>query len=187
MTGARTRTRADAVRNFERVLKAAAEVLAEKGSDAAVPEIAARAGVGKGTVYRCFPTKEHLVSAVLAERVRGFTRQIDAAAEQPDAWAAFNAMLDGWAAQQASDCTFAEGLAQDYVVAEMREAKAEMYAALERLLARAKAEGRMRADAGADDVRVMFGGMARMLRADGNRDPAAWRRHAALVAAAFRA
>src|SRR3954468_1866189 len=57
------RRRADAVRNYERVIAAAAEVLAEKGPEACVPEIAARAGVGKGTVYRCFPTKEHLVPA----------------------------------------------------------------------------------------------------------------------------
>ncbi|HET8952358.1 MAG TPA: helix-turn-helix domain-containing protein, partial [Solirubrobacteraceae bacterium] len=64
------RTRADAVRNSERVLAAAAEVLAEKGAEAGVPEIAARAGVGKGTVYRAYPTKEHLISAVLAERIR---------------------------------------------------------------------------------------------------------------------
>ena len=66
------RTRADAVRNYERVLAAASEVLAEKGAEAGVPEIAARAGVGKGTVYRCFPTKDHLVSAVLGERLRWF-------------------------------------------------------------------------------------------------------------------
>ena len=66
------RTRADAVRNYERVVAAAAEVLAEKGAEAGIPEIAARAGVGKGTVYRCFETKEHLIAAVVAERVRWF-------------------------------------------------------------------------------------------------------------------
>jgi AcrR family transcriptional regulator len=187
MTAGAARTRADAVRNYERVLNAAAEVLAEKGADAAVPEIAARAGVGKGTVYRCFPTKEHLVGAVLAERVRSYTRSIESAAEHPDAWTAFERLLAGWAERQATDCTFAEGLGHDYPLPEMREAKTEMYAALERLIARAKAEGRMRDDASADDVRVMFGGMARMLRADGNHDPAAWRRQAALVAAALRA
>ena len=59
----------------ERVLAAASEVLAEKGAEAGVPEIAARAGVGQGTVYRCFPTKEQLIGAVLTERLRwGFLR-----------------------------------------------------------------------------------------------------------------
>jgi len=83
------RTRADAVRNYERVLSAASEVLAEKGAEAGVPEIAARAGVGKGTVYRCFPTKEHLVAAVATERARWFERQARAAAADPDPWRAF--------------------------------------------------------------------------------------------------
>jgi AcrR family transcriptional regulator len=62
------RTRVDAVRNRALVIAAAAEVFAEKGEAALVPEIAARAGVGKGTVYRCFPTKDHLVAAVAIER-----------------------------------------------------------------------------------------------------------------------
>ena len=124
---------------------------------------------------------------MLAERVRSYTRSIDAATGQPDAWAAFEALLGEWAERQATDCTFSQGLAGDYTLVEMREAKAEMYAALERLIARAKDERRMRQDATAEDVRVLFGGMTRVLRADGNRDPAAWRRHAALVAAAFRA
>ena len=87
------RTRADAVRNYERVIAAASEVLAEKGAEAGVPEIAARAGVGKGTVYRCFPTKDLLVSAVLVERLRWFTDAARAAAERPDAWDAFVELL----------------------------------------------------------------------------------------------
>ena len=79
-----TRTRADAVRNRARVVAAAAEVFAEKGEDAVVPDIAARAGVGKGTVYRCFPTKEHLIAAVATERARWFEREARAAAADPE-------------------------------------------------------------------------------------------------------
>ena len=59
--------RADAVRNRERVVAAAAAVFAERGVEAGVPDIAARAGVGKATVYRSFPTKEHLIAAVVTE------------------------------------------------------------------------------------------------------------------------
>ena len=88
-----TRTRADAVRNRARVVAAAAEVFAEKGEDAVVPDIAARAGVGKGTVYRCFPTKEHLIAAVATERARWFEREARAAAADADPWAAFRAFL----------------------------------------------------------------------------------------------
>ena len=91
MSAVAARTRADAVRNRERVVAAAAEVFAEKGEAAVVPEIAARAGVGKGTVYRCFPTKDHLVAAVASERVRWFEREARAAAAADDPWAAFGA------------------------------------------------------------------------------------------------
>src|ERR671928_1525492 len=97
-----TRTRADAVRNYERVVSAAAEVLAQKGAEAGVPEIAARAGVGKGTVYRCFATKEHLVAAVLADRLRAFAERAEEAAAKPDAWQAFADLLAESAERQAT-------------------------------------------------------------------------------------
>ena len=181
------RTRADAVRNYERVVAAAAEVLAEKGADAGIPEIAARAGVGKGTVYRCFETKEHLIAAVVAERVRWFAEAIEVAAKRPDAWEAFAELLSDAAERQASDCMFAEGLAHGAGLPEVVEAKATMLAAMDGLMARAQAEGRMRRGATSADVHVLFGGMARMLRAAGNRDPVAWRRYGELVAEAFRA
>jgi AcrR family transcriptional regulator len=181
------RTRADAVRNSGRVLAAAAEVLAEKGAEAGVPEIAARAGVGKGTVYRCFPTKEHLVSAVIAERLRWFAGQAREAAERPDAWAAFVALLCDSAERQAGDCTFSSGLANESALPEVAEARKAMLDALDALMARAQAEGRMRQGVTSRELKTLFAGMAQMLRAEGNRDPAEWRRYAGLVADAMRA
>ena len=181
------RTRADAVRNAERVLAAATEVLAEKGAEAGVPEIAARAGVGKGTVYRCFPTKEHLVSAVLIERLRWFTAQTEAAAERPDAWQAFVELLLDSAERQATDCTFSAGLVLESALPEVAAAHEAMLAALDALMARAQAEGAMRRGVTSREVKTLFTGTAQMLRADGNRDPAVWRRYAELVANAVRA
>src|SRR6266700_6667819 len=61
--------RADAARNREKVLRAAREAFAESGYGVPLDEIAARAGVGPGTVYRHFPTKEALFQAVVAARV----------------------------------------------------------------------------------------------------------------------
>ena len=184
---AHPRTRADAVRNAERVLAAASEVLAEKGAEAGVPEIAARAGVGKGTVYRCFPTKEHLVSAVLAERLRWFAEKTRAAAERPDAWQAFVDLLLDSAERQATDCTFSAGLVHESALPEVVAAHEEMLAAMDALMARAQAEGTMRVGATSREVKTLFAGAAQMLRADGNREPAVWRRYAELVANAVRA
>jgi AcrR family transcriptional regulator len=181
------RTRADAVRNAERVLAAATEVLAEKGAEAGVPEIAARAGVGKGTVYRCFPTKEHLIAAVLTERLRWYTERALAAAEQPDAWQAFVELLVDSAERQAGDCTFSAGLAHESAIPEVTAAREAMHDAMDALMARAQAEGTMRAGVTSRDVKVLFAGVAQMLRSDGNRDPADWRRYAELVANALRA
>jgi AcrR family transcriptional regulator len=184
---AATRTRADAVRNYERVLAAASEVLAEKGAEAGIPEIAARAGVGKGTVYRCFETKEHLVAAVLAEWVWSWTETIAAATDRPDAWEAFTDLLADSGERQSRDCTFSDGLGHDSTLPALAEAKAVMYGELDRLMARAQEQGRMRPGATSQDLRVLFAGMAHTLRSDGIRDPAVWRRYASLVADAFRA
>ncbi len=86
--------RADAIRNRERVIAAAASVLAELGPEASVDDVAARAGVGRATVYRCFPTKEHLVAGVAAERLRRFEQLATDALEEEDAGAAFRQVCD---------------------------------------------------------------------------------------------
>jgi AcrR family transcriptional regulator len=182
-----TRTRADAVRNYERVVAAASEVLAEKGAEAGVPEIAKRAGVGKGTVYRCFPTKEHLVSAVVSERLRWFTDAARAAEARPDAWEAFVELLCDSAERQATDCTFETGLAHVSALPEVAQAREAMHEAIDVLMARAQAEGRMRQGVTSHDMKILFAGTTHMLRAEGNRDPATWRRYAGYVADALRA
>lgn len=65
------RMRADAVRTRKALLKAAAEVFAEHGAEASVAQIAVRAGIGKGTVFRHFPTKEDLFAAIISEEIDG--------------------------------------------------------------------------------------------------------------------
>src|SRR4051812_49482756 len=124
------RTRADAVRNRARVIAAAVDVFAEKGEDAVVPEIAARAGVGKGTVYRCFPTKDHLVAAVATERVRWFEREARAAAAADDSWTAFGAFITRFADAHACDRGMVFSMSQDIELPELTEARAAAQAAV---------------------------------------------------------
>ena len=181
------RTRADAVRNRARVVAAAAEVFAEKGEAALVPEIAARAGVGKGTVYRCFPTKDHLVAAAATERARWFEREARAAAADADPWAAFSTFMVRVAVEHSRDRGLAFSMANGFVTPERREARAAAIDALRALMDRAIAQGVMRPDADPGDFKVLLGGIARSLSAEGEDDPAVWRRFAGLVADALRA
>ncbi|MCW2935286.1 MAG: putative transcriptional regulator, TetR family [Actinomycetia bacterium] len=86
--------RADAQRNYDAILAAARTVFGESGADAPMEDVAREAGVGQGTLYRRFPTREHLFAAILQERVD----ELDAAARRlldaPDAWQALREWLE---------------------------------------------------------------------------------------------
>jgi AcrR family transcriptional regulator len=179
--------RADARRNRERVIAAAAEVFAQKGLDAGVPEIAARAGVGKATVYRSFPSKEHLVAAVAGERLAWITELVTAALDAQDAGAAFRDVLLRIAEQQAGDWAVAGSLAADIHLPDLDRARDTAQAAFEALIDRGRAAGALRPDATAEELRVLFTGVAQVLRAADERDPRVWRRYGELVADALRA
>jgi AcrR family transcriptional regulator len=87
--------RADARRNLERVLDAAEEVFAEEGPDASVAEIAHRAGVGQGTVFRRFPTKDDLIFAVVERHVAQMHALAEEALKSPDPGEAFFGFIRG--------------------------------------------------------------------------------------------
>ena len=179
--------RADAVRNRERVIAAAAEVFAERGIEASVPEVAARAGVGKATVYRSFPTKEHLVAAVVNDRIDEYERRARELLADKDAWDALHTLLSEKASEHCGDRSLASALHAGIAADLLAEARRRMWGAIGELMARAQAEGRMRADATPAELRVLWLGTTRMLAADGVDDPAEWRRYAALVLDALRA
>ena len=81
--------RADALRNLDRVLGAAEECFAERGVDVTVDEVARRAGVGHGTVFRRFPTKEALLDAVLGKELERLLLLAEAALAEDDPWTGF--------------------------------------------------------------------------------------------------
>ena len=95
--------RADAQRNLVRVLDAAREVFAEQGIDAPVTEIADRAGVGVGTIFRRFPTKDDLLVAVVEQRTQQLIEAADLALESPDPGAALRGFMETATAMQISD------------------------------------------------------------------------------------
>jgi AcrR family transcriptional regulator len=178
--------RSDAVRNRERVLEAARSVFAERGLDACVDEVATRAGVGKATVYRSFPTKDHLVAAIAVQRMRWLQERAEAVAERDAGFAGLERLLVAAAEAHAGDRVLAAAMAATPEIPELAEARAAVRAALQRVLDGARRAGEVRRDATADDIRVLFAGVSRVLHEGGVDDPAVWRRYARLVAAALR-
>ncbi len=177
--------RADAVRNRERVIAAAEQVFAEQGIEAGIPEIAERAGVGKGTVYRNFESKDELVAAILARRMDRFDQDIVEALESDDPGAAFRTVLRK-AAARANDLSFPASIYWAGRTPELDQAKAQVTGHMEKLLRKAKKAGQVRRDAKVEEVWIQFGGIMRGLGDAGEQDPKAWQRHADLVADAFR-
>ena len=101
--------RADPRRNREKVLAAAARaVFSEHGRDAQMDDVARRAGVGVGTVYRHFPTKEALIEALMVAAFEAIAAQAEAALEIEDPWEAFTSVLWAGAEIMAADRALSE-------------------------------------------------------------------------------
>jgi AcrR family transcriptional regulator len=163
--------RADARRNRERILKAARAVFSAKGRDAHLEDVARRAKVGVGTVYRHFPTKAALLEALAREQFDILTQWARDAQDAPDPWSAFNALMWRAAELQASDRALMEAVA-DFKPSVARQAE-ELHACIERLMARAQDQGTMRADASGEDVRLMMCGLGSVMQMGGE----GWRRY----------
>ena len=145
--------RADAARNREKVLRAARDAFAESGYGVPLDEIATRAGVGPGTVYRHFPTKEALFEAVVTARVQDLVADARARADGPDPGAAFFGFLGRIAAESAAKRDLPDAIA---IAGSLRE---ELLAALDVLLRRAQQAGAVRADVRTEDLIVLFKGL----------------------------
>ncbi|HWI73114.1 MAG TPA: helix-turn-helix domain-containing protein, partial [Baekduia sp.] len=83
------RLRADARRNRDAIVAAARHAFAERGLQTSLDDIAKRAGVGSGTLYRHFPTRDDLVSAVFTERMAEHVAAVEQAQREKDPWEAF--------------------------------------------------------------------------------------------------
>jgi AcrR family transcriptional regulator len=148
--------RADARRNFDALLAAAREVFAEQGADASLEEIARRAGVGIGTLYRNFPSRQELFDAVYVGEVEELCGAARGLSELPP-WEAFSAWVDRFARFVATKMAIKQGLDKDSTT--MRDCRGVMVEASEPLFRRAQKAGAIRADAEFDDVLRMLSGI----------------------------
>jgi AcrR family transcriptional regulator len=152
-----TTLRADAQRNLDRILEAAADAYAELGPDVPIDEIARRAGVGHGTVFRRFPSKDALRAAVISARLNELLEHARALLERPDAGAALEDFVWGAAEACRRDRAFFESIEQCQSFAEVAEVKEELHDIVGKLIRRAQRAGAIRRGLDSRDVGALVG------------------------------
>ena len=159
--------RADARRNYEKLLAAAREAFAEGGEATSLESIAERAGVGIGTLYRNFPNRQALVEALYATEVEEVCR-VAAELEGDDPWEALHSWLERVIAYVAAKQVLAAELVNylDKDAPLFQACRGSLYDAGEPLLRRAQEAGVVRTDVGIAEVIQMVVGIAKIPSAD---------------------
>jgi AcrR family transcriptional regulator len=174
--------RRDAARNRERVLDAAESVFAKRGLEAGVEEIARVAGVGMGTLYRRFATKDALISALVNEVLDRMLEVADVAKAIPDG-GGLDYFLEESSVCQAAHRGCLPRLwdpdPDNDIVARLRRATAS-------LLDDAKAHGRARPELTATDLTMVMWSIRGVIATTREVAPDAWRRHLDIVLAGLR-
>ncbi|PKI91648.1 TetR/AcrR family transcriptional regulator [Actinomycetales bacterium SN12] len=177
MAAAERPLRADARRNRDAVLDAAAELFAQDGESVQMDQIATRAGVGVGTLYRHFADKQALRAAIIGRRFEAMTHLASEAEKQDDAWTAFETLLYGYLESVEPDTAFRFSIlsADEPTWADIEDEKKAFRTIMTRICRRAVDAGHLRADFGAEDfILITRGAMANMSGHGG------WRRHVML-------
>jgi len=168
--------RADARRNRERILETAHRMFATGGLDVSIDEIAAEAGVGVGTVYRHFATKEDLIRALMERHFLLLKQWLDEGLAADSAWDALVDFLNRVGEMQATDRGFINSLSTRTEMADVCAAKFGLFASGEELLARAKKEGRVRPDATVEDVALVVRSIGSAAEIEVRTGIGSWRR-----------
>jgi AcrR family transcriptional regulator len=170
--------RRDARRNRDALMKAARQVLAERGVDAPLEAVAKRAGVAIGTLYRHFPERGDLVDAILDEKVAGWAELAGQALACDDPWEGLVLFLERSCELQARDRAFSELACLSH-----QDDRSEVNRLVYQLVERAQQAGALRLDVGPVDLAFFM--MANSKVAE--QAPGQWRRHFTLMLDALRA
>jgi AcrR family transcriptional regulator len=174
--------RADALRNRRRILDAAAEAFAEQGLGVGVAEIAKRAGVGAGTIFRRFPSKDDLIVAIVEERISELAELAEQALEDDDPGEAFRRFVLAGIELQIRDRGFFDSIAsRKGSVPRLHEARDRMIEVSRRLLKRAQDAGAIRTDICAVDIPVLMCAAAGTPAPILDAYPDIWRRYAGVI------
>jgi AcrR family transcriptional regulator len=174
--------RADALRSRQLLLGAASEAFAEQGTDVSIAEIAQRAGIGKGTVFRHFATKEDLVAAIMVEMIDGLVATAMGLSDAADPAAALFEFMAAGIGLLARDRAFCE------VVGRPSLRHADVHAGIDRLCEavdtltdRARRQGAIREDITGQDIVLLLGGVHQTAAPLMGAEPHLWRRYLGLV------
>jgi AcrR family transcriptional regulator len=180
--------RRDARANRDRILAAARAAFAAEGIDVPVEEVATRASVGMGTLYRHFPAKEDLIDAVLEDAFAAFVAAAERALAVEDAWTGFRDFLESVFALHVENRCLKDMIAsRAHGRARAQAMRARIRPLLRRLIERAQEQGALRADFTAEDMPLLFWTGGRVIEATAPIAPDFWRRLLGLLLDGLRA
>lgn len=179
--------RRDARANRDRILEAARASFATDGVDVPVEAIAQRAGVGMGTLYRRFPTKQDLVEAVIAESLDAFVAAAEDGLAEEDPWTGFSGFVERVLGLHAENRALREMLAGTEHGKAREEVRRRVRPLVRQLVERAQADGSLRADFAPEDMPLVFMTGGRVLEASRGVAPDLWRRYVGLLLDGLRA
>lgn len=181
-TGTAPPLRKDAERNRQRIVEAAREVFAEQGVHAPVEDIAKRAGVGIGTLYRRFPDRTELVEAIFLERAQRYLDAAREALQHDDAWQGFRSYLERLCAMQAEDRLVTDVLTLTLPTSPaLQQLRNRLYATQNRLIRAAKRTGVLRPDFVPEDIVLLLVANSAIVRTVGDASPESAPRFLALA------
>jgi AcrR family transcriptional regulator len=179
--------RSDARRNRERLVASARELFADKGVDVSVEEITHHAGLGMGTLYRHFPTKEELIDAVLEDAFAEIVVAAEQAAAADDAWAGFTGFLEEALELHAANRGLKNALATRGHGVRREAMRARIRPLVRRMIERAQEQGTLRRDFAAEDMPLLFWTTDRVIEETAAEAPDYWRRYLGLLLDGLRA
>lgn len=182
LTGETRKPRSDARRNRARILDAAAYVFSRSGAEGRVGDIAARAGLGQGTLFRHFPSKQVLLIAVLGSRIDNVLASARDCIGMSDPWSSVKRFMTEGAEQLAHDRAFLQAIGPGlFDEPELQSARDELLLAVDELLVRAQDAGVVRRDLSATDIPFLLNAVGGTIEHVPCSDPELWRRYLLVV------
>ena len=173
--------RKDAERNRQRIVEDARDLFASRGLEATLNEVAHHAGVGVGTVYRRFPTKEELVEAIFEDGIDQITTLAESALREKDSWRGFVMFIEQLCELTANDRGLREAMfSKTYGGDRVEASRLRLTPTVSKLVERAKDDGYVRPEVSPTDVPFVGLVSGTVSEYAGHIEPELWRRYVSM-------